>query len=68
MYIVMMFMRMMHISVILDPHYVGYIYDSLSLTRMHMHASMVQIFMTLDPDACMHDAVMNDAYIHDPSP
>ena len=28
-----------------------------------MHVSMMHIHMTLDPDACMYDAVMNDAYI-----
>ena len=29
----------------------------------YMHVSMMHICMTLDPDACMYDAVMNDAYI-----
>ena len=28
-----------------------------------MHVSMMHIHMTLDPDACMYDAVMNDAYV-----
>ena len=28
-----------------------------------MHVSMMHIYMTLDPDACMYDAVMNDAYV-----
>ena len=28
----------------------------------------MHIYMTLDPDACMCDAGMNDAYIHDPWP
>ena len=31
-----------------------------------MHACMMHIYMTLDPDACMYDAGMKDAYIHDP--
>ena len=29
----------------------------------YMHVSMMHIYMTLDPDACMYDAVMNDAYV-----
>ena len=28
-----------------------------------MFVSTMQIYMTLDPAACMYDAVMNDAYI-----
>ena len=30
-----------------------------------MHVSTMQIYMILDPDACVYDADMNDAYIHD---
>ena len=37
----------------------------------YMHVSMMHIYMTLDPDACMYDAYMYitldpDAYIYDP--
>ena len=44
--------------------YVACIYDPRSLTLMHV--CMMHIPMVLDPDACVYDAGMNDAYIHDP--
>ena len=44
---------MMDISMILDP-WPGCIYASI-------HDAY--IYMTLNPDACMYDAVMNDAYV-----
>ena len=31
-----------------------------------MHVSMYVTYMMLDPDACVHDARMYDAYIYDP--
>ena len=31
-----------------------------------MLVSTMQIYMILDPDACVYDADMNDVYIHDP--
>ena len=67
MYVGMMHVCMMQISMVLDPHYDGYIYDFLSLTLMHMHVStmhvrmmhvcMMHISMTLDPHY--------DGYIYD---
>ena len=33
-----------------------------------MHVSMMHICMILDPDACVYDAGMNDACIHDGYP
>ena len=44
--------------------YVACIYDPRSLTLMHV--CMMHIPMILDPDACVYDAGMKDAYIHDP--
>ena len=29
-----------------------------------MHVSTMHIYMSFDPDACVYDADMNDAYIH----
>ena len=34
----------------------------------YMHVYKMQIYMILDPDACVYDAWMKDAYIHDPWP
>ena len=34
----------------------------------YMHVSMILVHMILDPEVCVYDASMNDAYIHDPSP
>ena len=33
---------------------------------VYMYVSMMHIYMTLDPDASMCEAGMNDACIHDP--
>ena len=30
-----------------------------------MHVSTMHIYMIFDPDACVYDADMNDAYIHE---
>ena len=47
----------------------AYIYDPRSWC---LHVWCIYIYMTLDPDACIYDAGMNDAYninyIHDPWP
>ena len=43
--------------------YVACIYDPRSFTLMHV--CMMHVPVILDPDACVYDAGMNDAYIHD---
>ena len=50
----MMYVCMMHISMIHDPDYDGYINDSRPLTLVHV--SLMLISMILDPDACISDA------------
>ena len=32
----------------------------------YMQVSMMHIYIILDPEACVYDAGINDAYIHDP--
>ena len=47
--------------------YDAYIYDIYTQVNVClMHVSKMQIYMILDPDACVYDADINDAYVHDP--